>query len=428
MTVDISVAYEVIPAKGHDLAEIGNKIAQEQSVGGYEWSFDRHFDVAPYRAQVRDLYDHPASERGSIMISFPADNIVPELPHLLNYVAGDVFGSQYVSQIRIRDIEFPQSFLAKFPGPQFGIDGIRERAGVRTDRPLLGMIIKPSLGLEPKRIGKLVRCAIKPDDGLRGVDVIKEDEKLVDPAYCRFEARLDEVVDALRWMQTETDRTALYVVNVTGREEAFAEYVERNDIDDVLDRFVCLQTVISNGFGQMQQLADSDQFDTPLYAHRAGHAAYTRTSHGISMRVIEKLSRLAGADFGHCGAVVGSHERPRESVIRNKDALVNDRSGWADVPRTFPVISGGVNPMNIYDNMHRITYDEFETDLLFMIGSGIYAQSGGSLDGIARGIAANRQAIQAAIDGHSVEDVLGTYGSKYARMREWIEQEDASDR
>lgn len=432
---ELIVSYEVTPAEGYDLSDVGNKIAQEQSLGGYRWSFDRDFDVSAYRARIHDVYSDSAKKTGSIQIGYPTENVAPEFPHVLNYVAGDVFGSKYVSRIRIRDIEFPESFVSAFPGPQFGVEGVRERAGVTEDRPLLGMIIKPSLGLSPGRIGEMVRCAIDPaahgvdvpEEYRAGVDIIKEDEKLVDPAYCRFEDRLDEVVAALRWMREETDRELLYVLNVTAREEEFLEYVEREGAHDVLDRFVLLQTVISRGFDEMADLAADGRYDSPLYAHRAGHAAYTRTDHGIAMRALEKLSRLAGADFAHCGAVAGSHERKSENVIRNKDALVTERSGWGRLRRSFPVVSGGVDPMNVYRNMHEISYGAPETDLVFMIGSGIYAHSGGTLDGIARGIAANRQAIRAATEGHDPEDVLDTHGSKYAAMRDWIKREDASE-
>jgi ribulose 1,5-bisphosphate carboxylase large subunit-like protein len=226
-------------------------------------------------------------------------------------------------------------------------------------------------------------------------------------------------------MREETDREVLYVLNVTAREEAFLEYVEREAIHDVLDRFVLLQTVISQGFGRTSELATDERYGNPLYAHRGGHAAYTRTNHGIAMRALEKLSRLAGADFAHCGAVAGSHERASEAVIRNRNALVSTRSAWGRTNRSVPVISGGINPMNIHENMYEISYNPPETDLAFMIGSGIYAHSGGTLDGIVRGIAANRQAIQAAVAGHDAEDVLDTHGSKYAAMREWIKAEDA---
>lgn len=432
---EILVRYEVVPAEGYDLADIGTKIAQEQSLGGYRWSFERDFDVDAYRGRIHDIYSDPNSETGSIQIGFPVKNVSPEFSHLLNYIAGDVFGSTYVLQVRIRDVTFPDSFISAFPGPQFGIEGIRERAGVPDDHPLLGMIIKPSLGLSPERIGEIVRCAIDPEaygvdvpEGYReGVDLIKEDEKLVDPSYCRFEDRLDEVVAALRWMREQTDRDVLYVLNVTDREHAFREYVEREEIHDVLDRFVLLQTVISNGFGRMADLASDDRFRNPLYAHRSGHAAYTRTEHGIAMRVLEKLSRLAGADFAHCGAVAGSHERAREDVIRNKDALVTTRSGWGTVRRSTPVVSGGVNPLNVYENVHDTNYDSPETDLAFMIGSGIYAQSGGTLDGIVHGITANRQAIHAAIEGLDADDVLETHSPTYAAAREWITCEESDD-
>lgn len=400
-----------------DLLEMGEIIAQEQSVGGYDKPFHRDFDVEPYRARAT-----PNPSMGSVTVQFPTDNIAPEPAHLLNYVAGDVFGSKYVEHIRVTDISFPKSFVDRFPGPQFGQAGIRDR--VDREGPLLGMILKPSLGLTPERIGELVRAAAQPGaylddepDDLGGVDIVKEDEKLADPDYCSFEDRLDEVVAALR----DVDDPPLYVLNVTAREDTFREYVAAHDLDDVLDRFVLLVTVVSHGFGRMQALAEDDALDLPTYAHRAGHAALTRTAHGIEMRVLEQLSRLAGADFAHCGATAGNHRRDRAEVVTNRRVLDTTTPPWDDLEPCLPVVSGGVDPTNVKRNMEAVGERDHRENLVFMIGSGIYAHSGGTLPGIAAGVRANREAIDAAREGIGHGDIETKVHHDYHHMEAWLE-------
>lgn len=400
-----------------DLTEIAEKIAQEQSLGGYEYALHRGAGADEYAAEVARL-----RWRDDIVgIRYPLENLPtddPSFAHLLNYVAGDVFGSRYFDRINVHDVRFPASLARAFGGPSFGIEGVRERVGVTEDRPLLGMILKPSLGLSPDRIAELVRAGVRG-----GVDLIKEDEKLVDPAYCPFEARLDAVVEALRGADGSAP---LYVLNVTDRLGEFAEYVAEHDVGDVLDRFVLLGTVVSLGFDRFAELAGNDfDLDLPVYAHRAGHAAYTRTEHGIDMPVIEKLSRLAGADFAHCGAVAGSHPRKVEEVFSNHRTLVDP---WHGLRSTMPVVSGGVNPSNIGENTLELGNDS--SDLVFMIGTGIYATTEGvsapdrRLEEVELGIRANRQAIEAAVEGVSIECIEKGQTRGYDAMYEWLVSTD----
>ncbi len=50
--------------------------------------------------------------------------------------------------IRIVDMKLPEAFGGAHPGPHFGIAGSRKLTGVY-DRPIIGTIVKPALGLRP---------------------------------------------------------------------------------------------------------------------------------------------------------------------------------------------------------------------------------------------------------------------------------------
>jgi ribulose-bisphosphate carboxylase large chain len=71
--------------------------------------------------------------------------------------------------------------------PKFGLSGIREFTG-QYNKPLLGCILKPKIGLNPTDYASIVKEMV---DG--GADIIKEDEILGSPLFCSLEDRLEIV-------------------------------------------------------------------------------------------------------------------------------------------------------------------------------------------------------------------------------------------
>src|SRR3990167_6435621 len=71
------------------------------------------------------------------------------------------------------DSEFRSlEYINAFKGPKFGIAGIRKTLNIY-NRPLLGTIIKPKLGLNPEEHAKVAFEA-----WLGGCDLVKDDENL----------------------------------------------------------------------------------------------------------------------------------------------------------------------------------------------------------------------------------------------------------
>jgi Ribulose 1,5-bisphosphate carboxylase, large subunit len=66
------------------------------------------------------------------------------------------------------DIDLPASFGEHYTGPAFGIDGCRKLTGVN-DRPLIGTIIKPSIGLSVQQTADIVKTLAEA-----GIDFIKD--------------------------------------------------------------------------------------------------------------------------------------------------------------------------------------------------------------------------------------------------------------
>jgi ribulose-bisphosphate carboxylase large chain len=91
--------------------------------------------------------------RARVTLSWPIDTIGPSLPNLMSTVAGNLFELHAFSGLRITDIRLPPAFAAAYPGPRFGVAGTRRLTGV-ADGPLIGTIVKPSVGLSPEGDGR----------------------------------------------------------------------------------------------------------------------------------------------------------------------------------------------------------------------------------------------------------------------------------
>src|ERR1700738_5296903 len=89
---------------------------------------------------------HSVRRTAEVTLSWPLENPGPSLPNLLATVAGNLFELKPFSGLKLLDLNLPPAFLDRYQGPQFGVAGTRRLTGVY-DRPLIGTIIKPSIGM-----------------------------------------------------------------------------------------------------------------------------------------------------------------------------------------------------------------------------------------------------------------------------------------
>ena len=98
----------------------------------------------------------PGYERAEIKVAFPFENMGPNIPTLLATVCGNLYELSDHSGCKLLDLELPDAFAGRYPGPQFGVKGTRQLTGVQ-ERPIIGTIVKPSVGLSPEQTADLVR-------------------------------------------------------------------------------------------------------------------------------------------------------------------------------------------------------------------------------------------------------------------------------
>src|SRR5207248_2257377 len=112
----------------------------------------------------------PVYRRAEVTLSWPVANMGTSLPNLLATVAGNLFELKPFSGLKLLDVQIPAAFLDKYQGPQFGVEGTRKLCDVY-DRPVIGTIIKPSVGLSPEATADLVEALVHGAS-----DRIKDDE------------------------------------------------------------------------------------------------------------------------------------------------------------------------------------------------------------------------------------------------------------
>ncbi len=330
--------------------------------------------------------------RAEIEIAFPVDNVGANLPSLLATVAGNLFELGEVTGLRLLDIELSPDYAARFAGPAFGIPGTRRLAGVQ-GRPLIGTIVKPSIGLTPAQTAELVDslCAA-------GIDFVKDDELIADPPYAPFDERLRAVMPVLHRHADRLGRMPMYAINISGSVD---EMLRRHDAVLAAGGSCVMVSVNWAGFAAVEHLRRHAQL--PIHGHRNGWGAFTRhAALGFSFTAYQKLWRLAGVDHLHVNGIRSKFWEADESVIASARACL---APWAGLQPLMPVFSSGQWAGQAPDLYAALG----STDLMHLAGGGII----GHPDGIAAGVASMREGWEAAVAGTG----LDTYAESHAALR-----------
>ena len=332
-------------------------------------------------------------QRALVTLSWPLDNIGPSLPNLITTIAGNLFELQPLSGIRLLDLRLPTAFAERYAGPKFGIQGTRALAGV-PERPLIGTIIKPSVGLSAEATGALVTdlCA-------GGIDFIKDDELQADGPACPFEDRVKSTMRAVNAAADKTGKKAMVAFNLTGETD---EMRRRHDL--VLDYGGTCVMVNLTGVGMSGMIDIGRHTELPIHAHRAGWGALTRDPLlGWSYPAWSKLWRLAGADHMHVNGFDNKFTESNESVAASVASLKDPLFGNSPMC-AVPVFSSGQTVRQAAATLNAAG----SPDVLVTAGGGIIAHP----DGVTEGVKAMRQAYDAAMQGVDVD----VYAKEYHEL------------
>lgn len=335
-------------------------------------------------ARVPKGETNPTYQQAKVTLSWPMENVGANLSNLMATVAGNLFELAPFSALKLLDITLPEAFQQAYSGTQFGTKGTRELIGVQ-DRPIIGTIIKPSVGLSPGQTAQQVKTLIEA-----GLDFIKDDELMGDSPHSPFEQRVDAVMKVINRYADQYGKKPMFAFNLSG------------DVDDMLRRHdyvlkqggTCVMASLNwVGISGIAKLRQHSQL--PIHGHRNGWGLYSRSEAiGLEFPVYQTIFSLAGADHIHTNGIRNKFCETDESVIRSIKSCLNPQGGGSPVT---PVISSGQWAEQAHD-----TYEAIQSvDLMYLCGGGITGHPGG----LAAGVRSIQLAWEGAMKGQTIYDL-----------------------
>ncbi|MRH41248.1 ribulose 1,5-bisphosphate carboxylase [Aquibacillus halophilus] len=331
--------------------------------------------------------------RGEVILSFPYHNFGPSIPNLLATITGNLYELEEFSGLRLMDIDLPIDFTENYLGPQFGIEGTRSLTGV-TERPIIGTIIKPNIGLKPEELRPLVR-----ELALAGIDFIKDDEINGNPPFAPLKDRIKVVMEEIERAADITGKKTMYAFNIT---DDIENLHHNHDLVVEAGGNCVMVSINSIGYSGLSYLRKHSQ--VPIHGHRNQWGLMTRHPYlGIDFTAYQKLCRLVGVDHLHVNGLNSKFYDSNESVIKSvSDCLKPMFNGYEALPVLSSKQWAGQAP---------VTYEKLKTiDIMNIAGGGIHAHPSGP----AAGFRSMIQGWEAAMAGIP----LNKYAEKNQELKE----------
>src|SRR3989339_320826 len=403
---DVVCQFKVTPAKGYSFRDVVSMVAGESSVG--TWTDIKTMKPRIGKLLAPKVYYLDAKNK-RCRIAYPLELFeLGNLPEVMSSIGGNIYGMKSAKGLLWEDIKIPKKMLKSFKGPQFGIKGIRKYLKV-FDRPLVGTIVKPKVGLDEKEHAKVAY-----DSWIGGCDVVKDDENLTSQTFNKFKKRFLLTIKALKKAEEETGEKKVYLVNCTAETEEMLrriKFVEQNG-----GNYIMLD-IITLGWAGLQTARNHTKL--PIHAHRAGHAMFDRNpEHGMSMEVIAQLARMVGVDTLHIGTAYGKMTGGKDEVLHIEQEIESEftkqtkehlSQKWFGVKPVFGVASGGVHP-GIVDK------------IMQFMGKDVVKQAGGGIHGHPQGTIAGAKAMRQAVDATMNKISLKNYAKSHRELREALEK------
>ncbi|KKM83560.1 hypothetical protein LCGC14_1308130 [marine sediment metagenome] len=400
--------------KGQDcnsLEQACEEIAKESSIGTWTEIATMSADIAERLKPSTFFINH---ENNIVKIAYTKELFeVDNLSQILSAIAGNIFGMKALKYLRLLDVSFPQDIIKSYKGPKFGIEGIRKITKIK-ERPLLGTIVKPKVGLNEIEHAKVCGNAWSG-----GLDIVKDDENLTSMTFNRFEKRILETLKIRDKAEDKTGERKFYMPNITA---ALSTMKKRADfVIDNGGEYVMVDVLII-GFSALQEIREYlDDKEVIIHAHRAMHAAFTRNKkHGITMLTLAKLMRLIGMDQLHTGTIIGKMEGGKQEVLEINKIITEPKikgnnmtileQDWGNIKPVLPVASGGLSPLHIPELIENLG-----KDMVFQFGGGCH----GHPNGTEAGAKAIRQSTDAVLQGFDLKEYAKNHSELAKAIQKW---------
>jgi ribulose-bisphosphate carboxylase large chain len=327
-------------------------------------------------------------QRAEVIVSWSIENFGFNLPTLVSTVQGNLFELSQFSGLKLMDLEFPPAFAKHFRGPKFGVAGSRQLTGAEK-RPLIGTIIKPSVGLSPKQTASMVKILVEA-----GIDFIKDDELMANPPHSPFDERVDAIMRVINEHADQTGKKVMYAFNVSDELDAMLRHYEKVVSSGGTCAMISLNSV---GLAGAKKICDLGAL--AIHGHRNGWGMLNRHPLlGIKFPAYQKLWRLAGVDQFHVNGIANKFWESDDSVVRSMEACAQPLLGGMSI---LPVVSSGQWGGQACETFRRTK----TVDLLYMAGGGIMAHPHGP----AAGVRSLQKWWEAAVEGLTMEQAAVKY-------------------
>ena len=320
--------------------------------------------------------------RARVTVSWSVENFRHNLPVLMSTLEGNLYELRQFTGLKLLDFTVPKLWSQRFRGPSFGVEGCRDLVGVQ-GRPLIGTIIKPSIGLSPEETGEIVKQLLEA-----GIDFIKDDELQGSASNSPFDRRVEVIMRVIRDYADHTGRKPMYAFNISDELEPMKRHYEKIVNEGGNCAMISLNTV---GLTAVKAMCDIGKL--AIHGHRNGWGMINRHPLlGVEFSAYQKFWRLSGVDQIHVNGIQNKFWEADESVVRSIQACMEPFVGKG----ILPVVSSGQ-----WGGQAFRTYELTKTvDLLYLAGGGILAHPGGP----ASGVKALHQAWNGAVKGKTLEE------------------------
>jgi ribulose-bisphosphate carboxylase large chain len=349
-----SVHYLIVARSGSDADKLAEEIAIEQTA-----EMPPETIPEPLRHSFTGkvvICKEAGNHQYEAVISYPLAVAGNELTQCLNMIFGNI---SMKPGIRLSGIGW-HALRHLFPGPYYGIEGIREKLHIY-NRPLSCSALKP-VGLNSAQLAN--RCYQMAKGG---IDIIKDDHGLVNQTSAPFYDRVETCMAAVEKAADETGKRAAYFPNITG--DCFDTW-RRYEIAQSLGASGVLISPQLTGMSAIKSLRDSEPV-LPVMAHPTFSGSFVMDKdHGFTPELYYGfLWRALGAD-----TVIYPNSGGRFSFTDDECRKINGalRDESSPFKKAFPTPGGGIQRETIGKWI-----DRYGMDTIFLIGGSLYQHKHG---------------------------------------------------
>ncbi|NCN86423.1 ribulose-bisphosphate carboxylase [archaeon] len=436
--------YHLIPGGDLNMLQAAAEVAAESSTGTNftvktETDFSHEMNALTYKVDLKN---------NLVWMAFPwrLFDRGGNIQNILTYIVGNVLGMKEINALKLLDLWFPPSMLEQYDGPSYTLEDMKKYLGIskKKDRPVLGTIIKPKMGLTSSEYAEV--CY---DFWKGGGDFVKNDEPQANQDFCPYDKMVKYVKEAMDKAVKETGNKKVHSFNVSASD--YDTMIERCEMIRAAGfepgSYAFLIDGLTAGWMAVQTLRRKYP-DVFIHFHRAMHGAFTRPENpiGFSVLILSKFARLAGVSGIHTGtAGVGKMKgNANDDIIpaHNILSLIGEgyffEQSWARVPKTdkdvirlakedhlhhvilsddswrgmkkcAPIISGGLNPTKLKPFIDLMK----STDFITTMGAGVHAHPDGTQAGA--------KALVQAMEAYNKNISIDVYAKTHPELKKAIE-------